>query len=126
MMTMRGFVLSAVCAAGLLTAAPAAWAADAGQGEEVYATCAACHGEKGAGTETGPALVGVIGRKAAGVDGFRYSAALKRSRITWDAASLKEFIADPQGKVKGNRMPFDGLKDATKADDLVAYLESLK
>ena len=77
---MRGFVLNAVCAAGLLAAAPAAWAADAGQGEEVYATCAACHGEKGAGTETGPALAGIVGRKAAGVDGFRYSAAMKRSR----------------------------------------------
>jgi cytochrome c len=111
---------------GLLAAAPAARAADAGQGEEVYATCAACHGEKGAGTETGPALAGIVGRKAAGVDGFRYSAAMKRSRITWDAASLKEFIADPQGKVKGNRMPFDGIADAREVDDLVAYLESLK
>ena len=123
---MRGFVLNAVCAAGLLAAAPAAWAADAGQGEEVYATCAACHGEKGEGTETGPALAGIVGRKAAGVDGFRYSAAMKRSRITWDAASLKEFIADPQGKVKGNRMPFDGISDAREVDDLMAYLESLK
>jgi cytochrome c len=126
MISMRGFVLSAVCAASLLGAAPAAWAADAGQGEEVYATCAACHGEKGAGNETGPALAGIVGRKAAGVDSFRYSAAMKRSRITWDAASLKEFIADPQGKVKGNRMPFDGLQDAREVDDLVAYLESLK
>jgi cytochrome c len=123
---MRGFVLNAACAVGLLAAVPAAWAADAGQGEEVYATCAACHGEKGAETETGPALAGIVGRKAAGVDGFRYSAAMKRSRITWDAASLKEFIADPQGKVKGNRMPFDGLQDAREVDDLVAYLESLK
>ena len=51
---MRGFVLSAVCVVGLLPAAPAVWAADAGQGEEVYAACAACHGEKGAGTDTGP------------------------------------------------------------------------
>jgi cytochrome c len=123
---MRGIVLKAVCTAGLLAAAPAAWAADAGQGEQVYGACAACHGEKGAGTESGPALAGVVGRKAAGVDGFRYSPAMKRSRITWDTASLKEFITDPQGKVKGNRMPFDGLKDAGEVDDLVAYLESLK
>jgi cytochrome c len=123
---MRGFLLNAICAAGLLAVTPVAWAADAAQGEEAYATCAACHGEKGAGTETGPALAGIVGRKAAGVDGFRYSAAMKRSRITWDAASLKEFIADPQGKVKGNRMPFDGVADAGQVDDLVAYLESLK
>ncbi|UEM03482.1 c-type cytochrome [Skermanella rosea] len=115
-----------IAAAGLLAAAPAARAGDEARGAEVYESCAACHGDKGVGTDSGPALVGVVGRKAASADGFRYSPAMKRSGITWDAAALDQFIADPQGKVKGNRMPFDGVADAADRDALVAYLQGLK
>ena len=37
-----------------------------------------------------------------------------------------DYIADPQGKVKGNRMPYCGLTDPNDVDDVVAYLGTLK
>jgi cytochrome c len=58
--------------------------------------------------------------------GFRYSAPMKRSAITWDETNLRAFVADPQGTVKGTRMPFDGLKNSIDAEDVVAYLRTLK
>ena len=35
-------------------------------------------------------------------------------------------LRDPQAKVKGNRMPFSGFANASDADDVVAYLVTLK
>jgi len=112
--------------AALLLAAAAAEAADAEHGKEVFQRCAPCHGPAGAGTENGPSLVGVVGRKAGSVEAFRYSPPMKRSALTWDAATLKAFVAEPQAVVKGTRMPFDGLKDPVDAADVVAYLATLR
>jgi cytochrome c len=44
----------------------------------------------------------------------------------WDAANLRDYLLDPQAKVKGNRMPFAGLASSADADDLVAYLQTYK
>jgi len=112
--------------AALLLAAASAEAADADHGKAVFERCAPCHGPAGAGTENGPSLIGVVGRKAGSVEGFRYSPPMKRSGLNWDEASLKAFVADPQAVVKGTRMPFDGLKDPADAADVVAYLATLK
>ena len=100
-----------------------AHAADAEHGKALYKACAACHTDK-PGT-IGPSLKGVVGRKAGALDDFRYSPAMKRSELVWDEASLRDYISDPQGKVKGNRMPFAGIKQPTDADDIVAYLKTL-
>jgi cytochrome c len=99
----------------------AALAADAEHGQQLFKACAACHTNK-----LGPALTGVVGRKAAALDDFRYSPAMQRSNIVWDDTNLREYITDPQGKVKGNRMPFAGLKNPQDADDVIAYLKTLK
>ncbi len=112
--------------ATLLLVSTAAEAADIDHGKEVFQRCAPCHGASGAGTETGPSLIGVIGRKAGSLEGFRYSPPMKRSFLTWDEANLKAFVADPQAVVKGTRMPFDGLKGPADAADVVAYLAMLK
>ena len=98
-----------------------ALAADAGHGQQLFKACAACHTNK-----LGPSLTGVVGRKAAALDDFRYSPAMQRSNIVWDDTNLREYITDPQGKVKGNRMPFAGLKNPQDADDVIAYLKTLK
>ena len=86
--------------------------------------CAACHTEKP--DALGPSLKGVIGRKSAARDDFRYSGPLRRANLTWDEATLKQFLADPQAKVPGTRMPFGGLGEAKDVDDVVAYLATLK
>ena len=116
---MRLAVLIGVLIAGLGGAA--ARAADAGHGQQLFKACAACHSNK-----LGPSLTGVVGRKAAALDDFRYSPAMQRSNIVWDETNLREYIADPQGKVKGNRMPFAGLSNAKDIDDVVAYLATLR
>ncbi|CAN7375969.1 c-type cytochrome [Phenylobacterium sp. LjRoot225] len=107
-----------------LAGAGAAAAGDVRRGREVYAACASCH-EPGLNA-LGPPLKGVVGRTAGTLEGFRYSNAMRRSGIVWTPETLSRFIADPQGQVKGNRMPSSGLANAAQVDDLVAYLQTLK
>jgi cytochrome c len=117
-------LLAALVAALVVPLATPGQAADAEHGKALYKACAACHTDK-PGT-IGPTLKGVVGRKAGALDDFRYSPAMKRSDLVWDEASLRDYISDPQGKVKGNRMPFAGIKQPTDADDIVAYLKTLQ
>ena len=105
---------------------PAAMAANVKNGKALFAKCATCHAPDATSENVGPSLVGVVGRKAAEVPDFRYSAAMRKSDITWDEANLAEYIADPQGKVRGNRMPFPGLSSASDVEDVIAYLKTMK
>jgi cytochrome c len=104
-------------------ATSSAAAADAGHGKELYQTCAACHSERP--DALGPSLKGVVGRKSAALDDFRYSNPMKRANLVWDEANLRDYIKDPQAKVKGNRMPYGGLTDPKDVDDIIAYLKVL-
>jgi cytochrome c len=100
-----------------------AHAQDADAGKRVFARCLSCHkvGE-GAANAVGPELNGIIGRAAGSVEGFAYSDAMKGSGITWDEASLHEFLTDPKAKVPGTKMAFPGLKNEKQLNDLLAYL----
>jgi len=119
---------SVVAAAGalvlltLFTAAVAA--ADVEHGKALYQTCAACHTERP--DALGPSLKGVVGRKSAALDDFRYSNPMRRANLVWDEDNLRAYIQDPQTKVKGNRMPYGGLSDPKDVDDIIAYLKVLK
>ena len=113
-----------VVVVGAGVAAAPAMAADLEHGKAVYQTCAACHTDKP--DAIAPSLMGVVGRKSASRDDFRYSAAMRRANLTWDEANLRQFLADPQAKVSGTRMPFAGFKDPKDVDDVVAYLVTLK
>jgi cytochrome c len=97
-------------------------AADVEKGKAVFEQCAACHSVDGAGDLDGPTLKGVIGRKAGALEDYRYSAAMKRSDITWDAVALDKYVTDPQAFIPGNRMAFAGIPDQAQRDDLIAYL----
>jgi cytochrome c len=99
-------------------------AADVEHGKQVFQACAACHSDKP--DALGPTLVGVIGRKAGSRDDFRYSNAMMRAGFNWDNGNLRQYLADPQAKVKGNRMPFSGLADPKDLDDVIAYIGTLK
>jgi cytochrome c len=120
---MRKLLMLASTAAVLLGAGSVASAADVGRGKELFATCAACHSDKP--DAIGPTLQGVYGRKSGSIADFRYSTAMKRANLTWDESNLRDYIKDPQAKVKGNRMPFGGLSDSDDVNDIVAYLKSL-
>ena len=120
---MRLGFAGALLGALFLAGAPAI-AADANHGKVLFTACQACHTEKP--DALGPSLKGVVGRKSGALEDFRYSAAMKRANLTWDEANLRDYLTDPQGKVKGNRMPFSGFSNANDAADVIAYLQTLK
>jgi cytochrome c len=112
-------------ASAFVLAFPAiSYAQDAAAGEKVFLQCKACHqvGET-AKNVVGPVLNGVIGRPAGSVAGYAYSEANKKSGLTWDEVTFREYIKDPKAKVPGTKMAFPGLKDEQKINDLVAYLK---
>jgi len=98
--------------------------ADSERGRVVWEQCVACHAlDEGESGDLGPSLAGVFGREAGTREDFRYSGPMRRSGITWDAATLDAFLAAPQEVVPNNRMPFEGIVDAQARRDLVAFLE---
>ena len=99
-------------------------AQDAAAGEKVFLKCKACHqiGE-GAKNAVGPVLNGVVGRKAGTYPGYSYSEANKNSGLTWDEATLKEYLKNPRGKVPGTKMLFPGLTKESDIDDVIACLK---
>src|SRR5262245_56014086 len=96
--------------------------ADVEKGKAIFEQCAACHSLDGTGDYDGPTLKGLIGRKAGSLEDYRYSAAMKRSDVVWDAMTLDKYVADPQAFIPGNRMAFAGITDKTQRDDLIAFL----
>lgn len=95
---------------------------DAAKGGQVFRKCQACHSLQPGKNGVGPSLAGIVGRKAASVAGFNYSAAMKASNLTWDAVTLDSYLMNPQKTVPGNKMPFPGLKTDNERNSLIAYL----
>lgn len=114
--------LAAIAALPLL-AAPAFADGDPAKGEKVFARCKACHEIAKEQNKVGPHLVGVIGRQAGSVEGFKYSDAMKNSGKVWDEATLAAYLKDPKGYIPGNKMAFAGLKKEDEIENLVAYLK---
>jgi cytochrome c len=96
---------------------------DIARGEAVFKECAACHKLEAGVNEVGPSLHGLFSRKAGELADFRYSPAMKRSRVNWTAETLEKYLADPQAFIPGNRMPYAGLPNAADRADLIAYLQ---
>ncbi|WP_417612285.1 c-type cytochrome [Parasphingorhabdus sp.] len=95
------------------------------EGKAAFANCGACHTvDKGAANGAGPNLFGIVGQAAGQVAGFSYSDALKASGITWTAANLDDYIADPSAKIPGTAMVAGAVTDAGKREAIIAYLES--
>jgi cytochrome c len=121
----NGGVKLAAFAAGF--AALAAWAeGDAGRGAQAFRACAPCHSTVPGRHTTGPSLAHVWGRKAATAPGFtRYSDALAKSGLTWDAMTLDKWLAGPAKLVPGTAMSYPGLDDAQARADVIAYLKAV-
>ena len=117
-------VVGLACAIGLIAAVAAAQdGGDAARGEKHFEECASCHSVAAGEHGVGPSLHAIINRKAASIEDFRYSPAMKKSDITWTPETLETFIADPQKLVPANRMAYAGLTDAAARADLLAYLQ---
>jgi cytochrome c len=113
-----------VCSAVVMAAGGVPSQGDPARGEGQFLECASCHSVAAGENGVGPTLNGIFNRKAATLEDFRYSAAMRNSGITWTAQTLDEFIADPQKMVPGNRMSYSGLTDAANRADLISYLEN--
>ena len=98
-------------------------AQDAAAGADVFKKCMSCHsvGEN-ARAKVGPPLNGIVDHPAGTVAGFKYSQALLDAGITWDAASLAAFLADPRDFLPGTKMSFAGLKKEEDLANVIAYL----
>ena len=114
----------AMFGAALLAAAPAL-ADTPPPAPAAFAQCAACHTVQPGRNGFGPSLAGVAGRRAASLPGYAYSEALKKSGLTWNAATLERWLKGPQKLVPGTRMPFGGIPDAAKRKQVVDYLLKL-
>jgi cytochrome c len=119
----RGWILAAAPAA-MLAAGPALADGDAAAGEKVFVKCKTCHTLEAGKNKVGPSLAGLIGRPAGSLADFNYSDAMKASGLTWDEATLNEYLADPKGKVPGNKMVFAGVKKDEDRANLIAYLKT--
>ena len=120
---------ASLLALAAILAAPSVFAADAKNGKTVFDTkCGICHSASSApgGPIAGPNMVGLVGRKAASIEGFpMYSQALKGSGITWNTKLLDEFLANPMSKVPGTMMVIS-LPDNKERADVISYLATLK
>jgi cytochrome c len=111
---------------GLMGLSTASYAQDADNGAKVFKKCMACHAidEK---NKIGPSLKGIVGRKAASVEGFKYSDAMLAKGaegVIWDEATLAAYLPDPKAWVPGTKMVFPGLKKPEEVTDLIAFLKT--
>jgi cytochrome c len=122
--------LSAVTLIAL--AGPASAQGDAAKGKKAFAKCAICH-QVGPNAKTlvGPELNGIVGRKAASVEGFPYSPGMKKlgeEGFVWREENLDKWIADPKAMLPQSPMAlaFQGISDADERANIIAYLKTQK
>ena len=120
-------IIAATLSVVLTSAAAAALAqsGDAARGERLFnQQCKICHTvDKGGRNGVGPNLFGLFGSKAAAVEGFQFSEAMKTSGITWNDKTVAEYLKDPKGRVPNGKMVYAGLKQREQVDDMIAYLK---
>ena len=111
-------------AAAVLVATPAL-AADPEAGAKIVKTqCGACHATAAGKNLVGPSLHGIVGRPSGSVAGFRYSAANQAAKLTWDEATLRNYIANPKELLPNGAMSYPGLKNEEQMNNLIAYLKT--
>jgi cytochrome c len=123
-------VMAAVAAMAAMPSMAQAQDGDAAAGQRVFNQCRACHtANEGGRNGVGPNLFGVVGRPAASIEGFRYSANMRElatGGLTWTDDRLRAYIANPKAVVPRGSMSFPGIRNATQINDLMAYLATLK
>lgn len=111
--------------AALLASLPAPYnAADVENGQRVFARCRSCHTVTEGGPHmTGPNLYGVFGRTAGTAAKYNYSPVVKNAGFVWDAGHLDHWLENPRTFLRGTKMTFPGIENATDRRDVIAYLK---
>jgi cytochrome c len=110
-----------------LAAVPALAEGDVANGEKIFKKCMACHTAEAATNKIGPSLKGVVGRKAATVEGYKYSTdlvALGAAGTVWDDANLGKYLENPKVMAPKGKMAFPGLKKPEERADVIAFLKT--
>ena len=96
---------------------------DITHGEKVFKKCAACHLiNKGGENKIGPALYGVIGRKVAAKEDYKYSKAMAGYDKSWTFEEMNGYLKKPQSHIKGTKMAFAGLRKEKDRASVILYL----
>ncbi len=125
---MKKAIIASVFALALIPATAQA-DGDAKKGASVFKKCKVCHDAVTEKNKIGPHLVNILGRKAGVAKGYKYSAAMKKAGEAgwmWTDENMDKYIKNPRKAMKGNKMPFAGLKEQSDRDNLIAYFKSLK
>jgi cytochrome c len=128
---MRRFQLYGLAAFAVFAlSGPALAAGDATKGKAAFAKCGICH-QVGPNAKTlvGPELNSIVGRKAASVADYAYSAGMKKlgdEGYVWSEENLDKWIADPKAMIPDSPMAlaFPGIPDAGERADIIAYLKT--
>jgi len=92
--------------------------------EQLYdIACQACHSLASAPDHrVGPPLRNLLNRKAASVEGYRYSEALLASEWVWTLATLTAWLSDPDTAIPNNAMNYVNPLTAEETQRLAAWL----
>ena len=117
----------AVIGLGLACTQQARAEGDARVGERLFnEKCLSCHEHRPGRNALGASLVGVFGRQAGSLPGATFSRALSESNITWNEASLDEYLASPAKKLPLTLMTAHEIASAGERADIIAYLKILR
>lgn len=96
------------------------------QGEKLHAQCVSCHTfEPGGANGTGPNLYNIVNRVSGTHAGFAYSGVMAAHAKPWTYDELSQFIASPNGYMRGTKMAYAGIRKESDRVALIAYLRSL-
>ena len=97
--------------------------ASVADGKKIFKKCAACHSiAKGGANKIGPALWGVLGRKAGSISDYKYSKAMAAHAKPWSLEEMNGFLIKPKDWIKGTKMSFIGLKKDTDRAAVILYM----
>ena len=95
--------------------------------QKTFAQCQACHTfERGAKTLIGPNLHGVFGRRAASIEGYRYSVNMKQLGETghvWSEETLRPYLTNPRAIVPKTAMRFPGIQNEQVLNEFLPLLK---
>ena len=95
----------------------------AAEGAKVFSKCKACHSiAKTGGNKIGPALWGILGRKAGSLTDYKYSKAMAAYKKSWTFEEMDGFLTKPKEWIKGTKMSYAGLKNAKDRAALILYM----